>query len=467
MDNNQQQNNQQNNQQFSQEQYEQQYNQQQYNQQYNQQQYDTQQQYYQQQYDMQQQYYQQQYAQQPQQVYQQNINQPVNDNFVGLNNDGSSDNGSGGKKKTGLIIGIIAALVIIAVVITVIVVKNKKDDKSDKDDKTTENITTEAKLSTEEITAVDDTTEDVDASTEEVADNVNHDPTNGMDYVPENPIIVDNEVMTIEITNIHHADPNADEFEDTHYRWDMKVTNNRSKGGIWVYFYFARYNGVEIGYKELNSQSKIARGQTRDVSIVWLDEHSWDCDYSGFSPDPSSLEFIATAKDEDYLYLLGEDVAFYPYGQENAVSDVPDLSALTPMIDYEGVKFYITRVNTMEEDNDTICLKGFVVNDSDLAYDFSCWGDQVTVNGMDAFGNFLDFDLYPHSVHYFQGWMDLPEDYYIYDGEEVEIGMAYELRECYMDKAETWRNPDKLDPVVEGIMFKCVAPAIRTEMRNY
>ncbi len=464
MDNNQQQNNQQ-------------FNQGQYNQQqYNQQQYDAQQQYYQQQYEMQQQYYQQQYeqqnavqnqaqqyAQQPQQAYQQDINQPANINSSGSNNSGSSNNGNGGKKKTGLIIGIIAALVIIATVIIVIVVKNKKEDKADNDEKTTtESVTTEAKDSTEDVTDTGNTSEEDLTSTEEVSDNVNHDPSNGQDYVPENPVIVDNEVMTIEITNIHHPDYNSDDSEENHYRWDLKVTNNRAKGGIWVNFLFVRYNGAEIGMKSLTPQSRVAKGQTREVSVVWLDDHNWDYDYNGFSDEPSSLEFIAEAEDEDYLHLIAEDVAFYPNGQENVVSDVPDLSGLTPMIDYNGVKFYITRVNTQEEENDTICLKGFVVNDSDLGYSFHCWGDEVEVNGNGAFGNSIGFDLYPHSVHYFQGWMDLPEGYYVYDGDDVEIGMQYEIYECYVENGYLRRNADKLDPVVEGTMFKCIAPAIKT-----
>lgn len=379
----------------------------------------------------------------------------------------------GGKKKTGLIIGIIIAiLVVIAVVVIIVVAKNKKTDDPDKKSKTTtEGEITEAKNTndgaTEDDIVIEDTaTEEADASTEEDIDDVNHDPAIGTDYVPENPIIVDNEVMTIEIVNIHHPQPEGD-FEDMRYRWDLKVTNNRAKGGIWVNFLFVRYNGVEIGRKALTPQSRVAKGQTREISIVWLDDHNWDYDYTGFSDEPSSLEFIAEAEDEDYLYLIGEEVAFYPNGQENVVSDVPDLSGFAPMIDYNGVKFYITRVNTEEEENDTICLKGFVVNDSDLGYDFDCWGDEVEVNGNAAFGNSLGFDLYPHSVHYFQGWMDLPEGNYVYDGEDVEIGIQYELTEQYVDQWQLKTDSMNYDPVVEGTMFKCIAPAIKTSTHMY
>lgn len=438
----------------------------------NNQQNNMQQQYYQQQYEMQQQYYQQQYE-----IQQQNYSQPSGGNYTtpagnGASS-GSSNGGNGGKKKTGLIIGIIIAiLAVIAVVVIIVVAKNKKSEDSDKKSKTTtESEITEAKDTddgtTEGDIVIEDTvTEEADTSTEEAIDDVNHDPSVGTDYVPENPIIVDNEVMTIEIVNIHHPQPGED-FEDARYRWDLKVTNNRAKGGIWVNFYFVRYNGVEIGRKTLTPQSRVAKGQTREVSIIWLDDHNWDYDYTGFSEEPSSLEFYAEAEDEDYNFLIGEDVAFYPNGQENAVSDVPDLSGLTPMIDYNGVKFYITRVNTQEEDDDTICIKGFVVNDSDIGYDFNCWGDEVEVNGNGAFGNSLGFDLYPNSVHYFQGWMDLPEGNYVYDGEDVEIGMQYEMTECFMDIGRIWTNRDNPYPVVEGTMFKCIAPAIKTSTHMY
>ena len=493
MDNNQQNNNQQYNQQGNldvqananqqqydaQQQYYQPYDaQQQYYQQYDaQQQYEMQQQYYQQQYEMQQQYYQQQYEQQnqaqggsqdqAQQPNQQYYQQPENNEKSGSNGNNTSGGGNGKKNNKGLLIGIIAAVaVVIIAVVLIVVLKNKKsDDSGKKEDKTTtEKTTTDIADTTNEDLTFEDTTEDgSDVSTEEQPDNVNHDPDNGEDYVPENPILVDNEVMTIEIINIHH--PNTEdeygELEDTHYRWDLKVTSNRKKGGIWVNLNCVRYNGVEIGTKSLTPESRVAKGQTREVSIVWLDDHNWDFDYTGFSPEPTSIEFIALAKDEDYLGLIAEDVSFYPHGQENVVSDVPDLSAFTPMIDYNGVKFYITRVNTREEEGSTNLMKGFVVNDSDMAYHFDCWGDEIEANGQPAYGNYFGFYLYPHTVHYFQGWLDTDE--VIHDGDAVEIGMMYEISECYVDKGEVWISQDNSDPVVSGTMFKCTAPAFKIE----
>ena len=412
----------------------QQYMQQQYYQQYNQQQYDAQQQYYQQQYDMQQQYYQQQaydgqqyvqqqaydgqqYAQQQsydgqqvyQQAYQQNYQQPVPEDNASDGGNGGKNNG--GKKKTGLIIGIIAAvLVVAAVIVTVIILKNKKDDKKDKEDKTTETTTSvESTETTAEATTVEGTVED--SQTEQQT-------TDSMNYVPDNPIIFENEVLTIEIVNIHRYDPSEYYPEDQRYRWDLKITNNRKKGGIYVDFLDMQYNNVVVGGRHLNYDSPIESGQSIDVSFEWLE---FIDNYALFG-DAMSARFKLHVDDEEYNTLFEENVEFYSEGAENDKDSTPDLAGLTPFLEYEGLRFYIT--DTYIDEYGYIEMEGFLINDSDNYYALvACYGGgDLYVNDVMYYrADRIDVDAPAHSTAYFQGWISMDEEYGAENGFNISI----------------------------------------------
>ncbi len=457
-------------------------------QQFNQQQYDSQQQYYQQQYDVQQQYggqqfnAQQQYAGQQynaqqqqynaqqqygrqqydvqqydvQQQYYQQQNQYNNPSNFG--NDAGNGGGNGGKKKTGLIIGIIVAVVVIAAAIIIaIVVKNKKSDKDDnKDKKTTEAVSTEVTERDTETT--EESTDDVSETVTEEAKDVNHDPNNGEDYVPENPVIVDNEVFTVEIINIHHYNPEADDYEERSYRWDMKITNNRKNGGIEINAIDCEYNGIIIGQKELNPGDEIVPGESREVSFMWLDESDWLSDFSGFS-DATSLKIYFTAVDPNFLFLIGENVEYYPYGEENVVSDLPDLSGLTPLIDYNGLKFYLTCFYTREEGGyESMPLKGFIINDSDVNYYLEDQWEDMTLNGVSTAGNYLTTYAGAHKVYYFQAWVDGTEEP-VMASESNTIRMRYKFIECTRDESGLYTWGDE----VYDSVFECNLPSYKLD----
>lgn len=422
-------------------------------------------QYNQQQYEMQQQYYQQQYngQQMPnQQIYYQ---QPVYQTGGGNGNNGGNNQNNGGKK-TGLIVGLIIAVVaIIAIIIVVVLLKNKKDDDSDsksKSDKTKTESVTEIDLDEAEDRYTEDTEEATNEvsedTTEDVAKDVNHDPNNGEDYVPENPIIVDNEVFTVEITNIHHFHPEAEEYdyEERSYRWDMNITNNRKKGGIEVNAMDCEYNGIIIGRKELNPDDVIAPGESREVSFMWLDESDWLSDYSGFT-DATSIKVYFTAVDEEFLFLIGEDVEYYPYGEENAVSDLPDLSGLTPLIDYNGLKFYLTCFYTKEEGfYESMPLKGFIINDSDVNYYLEDQWEDMTLNGVSTGGNYLTTYAGAHKVYYFQAWVDGTEEP-VMASDSNTIQIRYKLIECTRQDAGTYAWEDE----VYDSIFECTLPSYK------
>ena len=403
-------------------------------QQYYQQQYEAQQQYYQQQYDMQQQYYQQQaydgqqyvqqqaydgqqYAQQQsydgqqvyQQAYQQNYQQPAYGGNVSDVGNGSQNNG--GKKKTGLIIGIIiAVLVVAAIIVTVIILKNKKDDKKDKEDKTTETTTSvESTETTAEATTVEGTVED--SQTEQQT-------TDSMNYVPDNPVIYENEVLTIEIVNIHRYDPGENYPEDQRYRWDIKVTNNRKKGEIYVDFLDIQYNNVVIGGRHFNDGSSIECGQSVNVSFDWL---QFIDNYAYFG-DAMSIKFRLLVGDDDYNTLLNEQVEFYAEGAEHDKSSVPDLTGLIPFLNYEGLKFFIT--DTYIDEYGYIEMEGFLVNESDNYYALvACYGDgNIYVNDV-AFdrADRIQVDAPAHTTAYFQGWISMDEEYGAENGFNISI----------------------------------------------
>ena len=442
------------------------------NQQYNYGQQNGQQQNYQQQNYQQQSYRQQNYQQQN---YQQQYNgqqmpnqqmynqQPVYQTGGGNGNNGGNNQNNGGKK-TGLIVGLIIAVVaIIAIIIVVVLMKNKKDDdsdskgKSDKTETVTEADLTEATERDTEATeeATNEVSED---TTEDVAKDVNHDPNNGEDYVPENPIIVDNEVFTVEITNIHHFHPEAEEYdyEERSYRWDMKITNNRKKGGIEVNAMDCEYNGIIIGRKELNPDDAIAPGESREVSFMWLDESDWLSDYSGFT-DATSIKVYFTAIDEEFQFLIGEDVEYYPYGEENAVSDLPDLSGLTPLIDYNGLKFYLTCFYTKEEGfYESMPLKGFIINDSDVNYYLEDQWEDMTLNGVSTGGNYLTTYAGAHKVYYFQAWVDGTEEP-VMASDSNTIQIRYKLIECTRQDAGTYAWEDE----VYDSIFECTLPSYK------
>lgn len=247
--------------------------------------------------------------------------------------------------------------------------------------------------------------------------------TGEYDYVPDNPILYDDDVLTIEIANIHKYEPDEHYKEDALYRWDLKITNNRKKGGIYVDFMDMQYNNVVIGGKHLNNDAPIGVGQTREISLSWLEF----IDNYRYFGDAASCKFTLHVEDDDYNDLYDKPIEFYANGVENDASAVPDLSAYTPFLEYEGMRFYIT--DTYLDEDDYIMMEGFLVNDSDVFYYLeACYNDDIYVNGV-AFerADRIHMGVSPHTTSYFQGWIKMEDEYGPENG--FNISIPYTIRD--------------------------------------
>lgn len=247
--------------------------------------------------------------------------------------------------------------------------------------------------------------------------------TGEYDYVPDNPIIYDDDVLTIEIANIHKYEPDEYYKEDALYRWDLKITNNRKKGGIYVDFMDMQYNNVVIGGKHLNNDAPIGVGQTREISLSWLEF----IDNYRYFGDAASCKFTLHVEDDEYNTLYDKPIEFYANGAENDASAVPDLSAYTPFLEYEGMRFYIT--DTYLDEDDYIMMEGFLVNDSDVFYYLeACYNDDIYVNGV-AFerADRIHMGVSPHTTSYFQGWIKMEDEYGPENG--FNISIPYTIRD--------------------------------------
>ena len=247
--------------------------------------------------------------------------------------------------------------------------------------------------------------------------------TGEYDYVPDNPIIYDDDVLTIEIANIHKYEPDEYYKEDALYRWDLKITNNRKKGGIYVDFMDMQYNNVVIGGKHLNNDAPIGVGQTREISLSWLEF----IDNYRYFGDAASCKFTLHVEDDEYNTLYDKPIEFYANGAENDASAVPDLSAYTPFLEYEGMRFYIT--DTYLDEYDYIMMEGFLVNDSDVFYYLeACYNDDIYVNGV-AFerADRIHMGVSPHTTSYFQGWIKMEDEYGPENG--FNISIPYTIRD--------------------------------------
>ena len=247
--------------------------------------------------------------------------------------------------------------------------------------------------------------------------------TGEYDYVPDNPIIYDDDVLTIEIANIHKYEPDEHYKEDALYRWDLKITNNRKKGGIYVDFMDMQYNNVVIGGRHLNNDAPIGVGQTREISLSWLEF----IDNYRYFGDAASCKFTLHVEDDDYNDLYDKPIEFYANGVENDASAVPDLSAYTPFLEYEGMRFYIT--DTYLDEDDYIMMEGFLVNDSDVFYYLeACYNDDIYVNGV-AFerADRIHMGVSPHTTSYFQGWIKMEDEYGPENG--FNISIPYTIRD--------------------------------------
>lgn len=247
--------------------------------------------------------------------------------------------------------------------------------------------------------------------------------TGEYDYVPDNPILYDDDVLTIEIANIHKYEPDEHYKEDALYRWDLKITNNRKKGGIYVDFMDMQYNNVVIGGKHLNNDAPIGVGQTREISLSWLEF----IDNYRYFGDAASCKFTLHVEDDEYNTLYDKPIEFYANGAENDASAVPDLSAYTPFLEYEGMRFYIT--DTYLDEDDYIMMEGFLVNDSDVFYYLeACYNDDIYVNGV-AFerADRIHMGVSPHTTSYFQGWIKMEDEYGPENG--FNISIPYTIRD--------------------------------------
>ncbi len=247
--------------------------------------------------------------------------------------------------------------------------------------------------------------------------------TGEYDYVPDNPILYDDDVLTIEIANIHKYEPDEHYKEDALYRWDLKITNNRKKGGIYVDFMDMQYNNVVIGGRHLNNDAPIGVGQTREISLSWLEF----IDNYRYFGDAASCKFTLHVEDDDYNDLYDKPIEFYANGVENDASAVPDLSAYTPFLEYEGMRFYIT--DTYLDEDDYIMMEGFLVNDSDVFYYLeACYNDDIYVNGV-AFerADRIHMGVSPHTTSYFQGWIKMEDEYGPENG--FNISIPYTIRD--------------------------------------
>lgn len=247
--------------------------------------------------------------------------------------------------------------------------------------------------------------------------------TGEYDYVPDNPILYDDDVLTIEIANIHKYEPDEHYKEDALYRWDLKITNNRKKGGIYVDFMDMQYNNVVIGGKHLNNDAPIGVGQTREISLSWLEF----IDNYRYFGDAASCKFTLHVEDDEYNTLYDKPIEFYANGVENDASAVPDLSAYTPFLEYEGMRFYIT--DTYLDEDDYIMMEGFLVNDSDVFYYLeACYNDDIYVNGV-AFerADRIHMGVSPHTTSYFQGWIKMEDEYGPENG--FNISIPYTIRD--------------------------------------
>lgn len=291
-----------------------------------------------------------------------------------------------------------------------------KDDKITFSDNAGEMILEFTEISAEEYAVIDADTFGGSGGGETVQ-------TGEYDYVPDNPILYDDDVLTIEIANIHKYEPDEHYKEDALYRWDLKITNNRKKGGIYVDFMDMQYNNVVIGGKHLNNDAPIGVGQTREISLSWLEF----IDNYRYFGDAASCKFTLHVEDDEYNTLYDKPIEFYANGAENDASAVPDLSAYTPFLEYEGMRFYIT--DTYLDEDDYIMMEGFLVNDSDVFYYLeACYNDDIYVNGV-AFerADRIHMGVSPHTTSYFQGWIKMEDEYGPENG--FNISIPYTIRD--------------------------------------
>ena len=241
--------------------------------------------------------------------------------------------------------------------------------------------------------------------------------TGEFDYTPDDPVIYSDDVVTVEIVNIHRYNPDEYYKDDAMYSWDVKITNNRKKGGIYVDFLNMQYNNVVIGGRHLNNDSPLGVGQTREINIPWLDF----VDNYRFFGDAMSCKFTLHIEDDDYNDLMDVPVEFYTDGPDNDISAVPDLSGYTPFLEYEGLKFYVT--DTYLDEYDYIMMEGFLVNESDRNYYlYACYNDDIYVNGVTFDrADRIHMDAPAHTTTYFQGWICMDEEYGPENGFNISI----------------------------------------------
>ena len=158
-------------------------------------------------------------------------------------------------------------------------------------------------------------------------------------YTPENPILIENDDVKIEITEASFYPCESRQAYEFAYRWKYKVTNKSSQDINWMeindiqinHFTFSSYEDLLFS-ADINA---LASGETAEGELGWL---TGDDEYFTDGKDISLTLY----------YKLGEEsktekINYYPHGEEVEQDDRPDFSNHNPILEQDNVRLYITK----------------------------------------------------------------------------------------------------------------------------
>ena len=194
-----------------------------------------------------------------------------------------------------------------------------------------------------------------------------------MSYVPENPILYEDDNIKMEVKNITYitSGRNGHPYYENPYVWDLTITNKTGEDIYWMRGYYIQMNHIsnrsDIDFlwdDETVNNVTLKANESLDIK----QEFGYGSDYMYLLSDPAYVNFMLTYN------LNGANnqikwVTYYPHGEGAAEDkdDRPDTGNLTPVVDRDGLRIYIVKgaIGYSSDEYTQISFEGYIFNDRD------------------------------------------------------------------------------------------------------